>query len=138
MSFAHLAEGIYLTVYVKDRLCSDLLQFRPIIQPNSLQSFLFISSPEANYKVNRNKRLKERHKKNAKGGNLYQTDNTNSVQFFIIYVPSQQPQGQLQTELRVHTSNYIMNKHYIKSETNYKQALEENTIMQRSKQTNKQ
>jgi hypothetical protein len=33
-----------------------------------------------------------------------------SIQFFIIYVPSQQPQGQLQTEHRVDTSNYIMGK----------------------------
>jgi hypothetical protein len=37
----------------------------------------------------------------------------NSIQFFIIYVPSQQPQGQLQTEHRLDTSNYIMDKHYI-------------------------
>jgi hypothetical protein len=31
-----------------------------------------------------------------------------------------------------------MDKHYIKSKTNYRQALDENTIMQRSKQTTKQ
>jgi hypothetical protein len=31
-----------------------------------------------------------------------------------------------------------MDKHYIKSKTNYKQALEENTIMQTIKQINKQ
>jgi hypothetical protein len=37
-------------------------------------------------------------------------NNNNSIQFFIIYVPSQQPQGQLQTEHRVDTSNYIMDK----------------------------
>jgi hypothetical protein len=47
------------------------------------------------------------------------------IQFFIIYVPSQQPQGQLQTEHKVDTSNYIMDKHNIKSKTNYRQALEE-------------
>jgi hypothetical protein len=64
--------------------------------------------------------------------------NNNSIQFFIIYVPSQQLQGQLQTEHRVDTSNYIMDKHNIKSKTNYRQALEENTIMQTSKQTKKQ
>jgi hypothetical protein len=29
-----------------------------------------------------------------------------------------------------------MDKHYIKSKTNYRQALEENTIIQTSKQTN--
>jgi hypothetical protein len=60
----------------------------------------------------------------------------NSVQFFIIYVPSQQPQGQLQTQHSVDTSNYIMDKHNIKSKTNYRQVLEENTLMQKSKQTN--
>jgi hypothetical protein len=58
----------------------------------------------------------------------------NSIQFFIIYVPSQQPQGQLQTEHRLDTSSYIIDKHYIKSKTNYRQALDENTIMQTSKQ----
>jgi hypothetical protein len=52
----------------------------------------------------------------------------NSVQLFIIYVPSQQPQGQLQTQHSVDTSNYIMDKHYIKSKTNYRQALEEKHI----------
>jgi hypothetical protein len=36
----------------------------------------------------------------------------------------------MQTEHRVDTSNYIMDKHYIKSKTNYRQALEENTLMQ--------
>jgi hypothetical protein len=51
----------------------------------------------------------------------------NSIQFFIIYVPSQQPQGQLQTEHSVDTNNYIMDKHNIKSKTNYRQALEEET-----------
>jgi hypothetical protein len=30
------------------------------------------------------------------------------------YVPSQQPQGQLQTQHSVDESNYIMDKHYIK------------------------
>jgi hypothetical protein len=54
--------------------------------------------------------------------------NNNSVQFFIIYVPSQQPQGQLQTQHSVDTSNYIMDKHSIKSKSNYTQALEEKHI----------
>jgi predicted nucleic acid-binding protein len=36
----------------------------------------------------------------------------------------------MQTQHRVDTSNYIMDKHYIKSKTNYRQAPEENTIMQ--------
>jgi hypothetical protein len=40
------------------------------------------------------------------------------IQFFIIYVPSQQPQGQLQTQHSVDTSNYITEKHNIKSKTN--------------------
>jgi hypothetical protein len=35
-------------------------------------------------------------------------NNNNSIQFFIIYVPSQQLQGQLQTQHSVDTSNYIM------------------------------
>jgi hypothetical protein len=36
----------------------------------------------------------------------------NSIQFFIIYVPSQQLQGQLQTEhsVRIDKSNYIVDK----------------------------
>jgi hypothetical protein len=32
------------------------------------------------------------------------------IQFFIIYVPCQQPQGQLQTQHSVDKSNYIMDK----------------------------
>jgi hypothetical protein len=35
----------------------------------------------------------------------------NSIQFFIIYVPSQQPQHSIDTD------NYIMDKHNIKSKT---------------------
>jgi hypothetical protein len=35
----------------------------------------------------------------------------NKIKFFIIYVPSQQPQGQLQTQHSVDTSKYIMNNH---------------------------
>jgi uncharacterized protein YutE (UPF0331/DUF86 family) len=50
-------------------------------------------------------------------------------------MPSQQLQGQLQTQHSVDTGNYIMDKHNIKSKTNYKQALEENTLIQESKQT---
>jgi hypothetical protein len=42
----------------------------------------------------------------------------NSIQFFIIYVPSQQLQGQLQTQHSVDTSNYIMDKHNINSKIN--------------------
>jgi hypothetical protein len=59
------------------------------------------------------------------------------IQFFIIYVPSQQLQGQLQTQYSVDIGNYIMDRHYIKSKTNYKQTLEEeNTLIQKSKHTN--
>jgi hypothetical protein len=41
----------------------------------------------------------------------------NLIQFFIIYVLSQQPQGQLLTQHSVDTCNYIMDKHNIKSKT---------------------
>jgi hypothetical protein len=37
------------------------------------------------------------------------------MQFFIIYVPSQQLQGQLQTQRTVDTCNYITDKHTINS-----------------------
>jgi hypothetical protein len=60
----------------------------------------------------------------------------NSFQFFIIYVPSQQLKGQLQTQHSVHTSNYIVEQYNIKSKTNYRQALEKNTLMQKRTQTN--
>jgi hypothetical protein len=49
-------------------------------------------------------------------------------------VPSQ---GQLQTRRNVDTSNYSMDKHNIKSKTNYRQALEEKHI-NREKVNNKQ
>jgi hypothetical protein len=48
-----------------------------------------------------------------------------------------QLQGQLQTQYSVDIANHIMDKHNIKSKTNYRQALEENTLMRKSKQTNK-
>jgi hypothetical protein len=53
----------------------------------------------------------------------------NSVQFFIIYVLSQQLQGQLQTQHCVDTGNYIVEQYNIKSKTNYKQTQEKNTLM---------
>jgi hypothetical protein len=40
-------------------------------------------------------------------------NSNNSIQFFIIYVPCQQPQGQLQTQHSVDKSNYIMDKQHI-------------------------
>jgi hypothetical protein len=49
---------------------------------------------------------------------LFLKSDNNSVQFFIIYVPSQQPQGQLQAQHSVEKNNYFMNKHHIKSKTN--------------------
>jgi hypothetical protein len=36
--------------------------------------------------------------------------NNNSIQFFIIYVLSQQPQGELQTQHSVDKSSYIRDK----------------------------
>jgi hypothetical protein len=39
---------------------------------------------------------------------------------FIIYVPCQQLQDQLQTQHSVDTSNYIIDSHNIKSKTNYR------------------
>jgi hypothetical protein len=54
--------------------------------------------------------------------------NNNSVQLFI-YVPSQQLQGQLQTQHNAVISNYTMDKFNIKSRVNYR-----NTLMQK-KQT---
>jgi cell division protein FtsL len=60
------------------------------------------------------------------------------IQFFIIYVPSQQLQGQLQTQDSVDTVNYIMDTHNIKPNTNYRKLLEENTLMEKvNKRTNK-
>jgi hypothetical protein len=43
----------------------------------------------------------------------------NSIQFFIIYMPSQQLQGQLQTQHNIGTDNQIVDKHNIKSKTNH-------------------
>jgi hypothetical protein len=39
----------------------------------------------------------------------------NSIQFFIIYVPNQQLQIQLQTQHSVDTGNHIKDKHNIKA-----------------------
>jgi hypothetical protein len=57
--------------------------------------------------------------------------NNNPIQIFIIYVPSQQLQGQLQTQRSVDTGNYIMDKHNIKPKINYMKLLEENTLMEK-------
>jgi hypothetical protein len=42
----------------------------------------------------------------------FQHDYNNSIKFFFIHVPSQQPQDQLQTQHSVDTSNYIMDKQH--------------------------
>jgi hypothetical protein len=46
------------------------------------------------------------------------------IQFFITYVPSQQLQGQLQTQHGVDTGNYIMEQYNIKEKKKHRQALE--------------
>jgi hypothetical protein len=51
-----------------------------------------------------------------------------SLLLFIIYVPSQQLQGQLQTQHSVDTGNYIMDKYNIKLKINYRKLLEEKHI----------
>jgi hypothetical protein len=58
----------------------------------------------------------------AKQGN---NNNNYSIQFIVIYVPSQQVQGQLQTQHNVDTGNFIMEKYNVKSKTNYRQTLKE-------------
>jgi U3 small nucleolar RNA-associated protein 14 len=50
----------------------------------------------------------------------------------IIYVPSQQLQGQLQTKHSADIGNCIMGKHYLKSKVNYW-----NTIVHENRQTDK-
>jgi hypothetical protein len=55
------------------------------------------------------------------------SNNSNLIQIFIIYVLSRQLQGQLQTQHSVDTSNYIMDKPNMKSETKYSEELEEKT-----------
>jgi hypothetical protein len=41
----------------------------------------------------------------------------NSIQFFIIYMPSQQPKGQLQKQHSVDTGIYIIDKHKLQANT---------------------
>jgi hypothetical protein len=61
-------------------------------------------------------------------------NNNNSIQFFIIYVPSQQPQGQLQIQHSTDIHNYIMDtQHKVKGK------LQEHIIAEKqTKQINKQ
>jgi hypothetical protein len=70
---------------------------------------------------------KIKNKQNKEQCNLYHlhnNNNNNSIQFFIIFAPSQQVQGQLKTQHSIDTSNYTMDKHSIKSKTYYRQVLE--------------
>jgi hypothetical protein len=60
------------------------------------------------------------------------------IQIFIIYLPNQQLQSQLQTQHSVDTSNYITNRHDIKWKKITSKYWRKNTLMQKSKQTNKQ
>jgi hypothetical protein len=53
----------------------------------------------------------------------------NSIQFFIIHMQSQQIEGKLQTQHRTDAGNYIMGKYIMNSEINYRQVLEENTLI---------
>jgi hypothetical protein len=59
---------------------------------------------------------------------MYMHNNNNSIQIFIIYVPSQQLQGHLQTKHSENTGTCIMEKHNMKSKTNYRQALQKKHI----------
>jgi hypothetical protein len=63
------------------------------------------------------------------------TQPNNSIQFFIIYVLSQQPQGQLQTQHSVDKSSYILDEHIIKSRLNKGKHWWKNTLMHIRKQT---
>jgi hypothetical protein len=68
---------------------------------------------------------------NNNNNNNNKNNNNNSVlsvQFFIIFVPSQQLQGQLQTQHSADTGSHIMDKHNIKSKINYRQVLGEKHI----------
>jgi hypothetical protein len=56
----------------------------------------------------------------------------NSTQFIIIYVLSQQLQGQLETQHNIGPGNHVKDQHNIKTEANYRQALKkENTLIQK-------
>jgi hypothetical protein len=61
------------------------------------------------------------------------------IQFFIISVPCQMLQSQLQLQHSIDTDNYIMDKHSISSGVNYTKVLEEkhnNAEKPTRKQTN--
>jgi hypothetical protein len=67
-------------------------------------------------------------------------NNNNNNNNSVIHVPSQQLQGQIQTQHSVDIGNYIMGKHNISSKVNYRKLLEQennNAENQTNKQTNK-
>jgi hypothetical protein len=53
-------------------------------------------------------------KENNNNNNLIQF---NSIQFFIVYVPNQQPNGQLQTQHSLDAGIYIIDKHKLQAST---------------------
>jgi hypothetical protein len=80
--------------------------------------------------VSRSKEKETKHKK-------YKSKAIYVIQFFIIYVLSQQLQGQLQTQHSVDTGNYIMDKHtWSQSQITGKHWRKQH-INTESKQTNK-
>jgi hypothetical protein len=66
---------------------------------------------------------------------IIRNNNNNS---FIIYVPSQQLQANYRHSTVLIQLHYGHTNTYIESKTNYRQALEENTLMRESKPTYKQ
>jgi hypothetical protein len=58
----------------------------------------------------------------------HNNNNNYIIQLFIIYVPSQQLQGELQTQHNADTGNCIMDKQNMKSKTNYRHVLEEKHV----------
>jgi hypothetical protein len=52
-----------------------------------------------------------------RGHSLTKYNNNNSIKFFTIYVPSQQPKGQLQAEHSLDTGNYIIYKPKLQANT---------------------
>jgi hypothetical protein len=53
----------------------------------------------------------------ATAKNNNNNNNNNSIQFFIIYVPGQQSNGQLQTEHSLDAGIYIIDKHKLQAST---------------------
>jgi hypothetical protein len=64
-------------------------------------------------------KTRQNNNNNDKELKLSFRNDINSILFFIIYVPSQQLQGQLQTQHSVGTGNNIKDKHNIKTTATY-------------------